>query len=91
MLKVFETIENISKEMVGKRYKHFKGNEYEVINIAVDVETLKPVVIYKDTSDENKVWSRTYEDFISNVDKDKYPNVKQEKRFTEVENEREKH
>ena len=91
MLKVFETIENISKEMIGKRYKHFKGNEYEVIKIAVDVETLKPVVIYKDTSDENKVWSRTYEDFISNVDKNKYPNVKQEKRFAEINNDREKH
>ena len=31
---------------IGK-YRHFKGNEYEVIGIAKDSETLKEMVVYR--------------------------------------------
>jgi cyclomaltodextrinase / maltogenic alpha-amylase / neopullulanase len=29
------------------RYRHFKGNEYEVIGIAKDSETMAEVVVYR--------------------------------------------
>ena len=72
------------EELVGKRYKHFKGNIYVVDNVAVDSETAQIVVIYHSESDESLVWSRPVEMFTSDVDKVKYPDVKQKLRFEEI-------
>lgn len=66
---------------VGKKYRHFKGHLYQVLNIAKDSETLKDVVVYQDLSDDTKIWVRDYDMFLSKVDKEKYPEVKQEYRF----------
>lgn len=32
---------------IGARYRHYKGNTYEVIAIGRDTETLEEVVVYK--------------------------------------------
>ena len=64
----------------GQIYKHFKGNKYKIITIACDSETSKEVVVYKSLVDD-KVWVRDYEMFISKVDKEKYPECRQEYRF----------
>lgn len=70
---------------IGKIYKHFKGHVYKVINIAIDSETLKKVVVYQNV-DNDEVWVRNYDMFNSLVDKKKYPNVEQKYRFEEVKN-----
>lgn len=67
--------------IVGKKYRHFKGHLYQVIHIAKDSETLKDVIVYQDLSDNTKIWVRDYDMFMSKVDKEKYPEVKQEYRF----------
>lgn len=41
---------------VSGKYKHYKGNVYEVIAIGKDSETFEDVVIYK--GDDGKIWSR---------------------------------
>ena len=71
---------------IGNIYKHFKGNLYKVLNIGCDSETLKKMVIYQDVNDISKIWVRKYDDFISLVDKSKYPNVTQKFRFEEYDN-----
>lgn len=40
------------------KYRHFKGNEYEVIGIARHSETLEEMVVYKDLKNDGKVWVR---------------------------------
>ena len=65
-------------------YKHFKGTIYEVIGIATHSETQEQLVIYRQISDKNKLWARPLEMFTSKVDKNKYPNVKQEYRFEPI-------
>ena len=52
----------MAKAIVGNIYKHFKGNEYEVISIAVDTETLRERVIYKSITD-GKLWDREKEEW----------------------------
>lgn len=67
--------------IVGKKYRHFKGNIVEVIALAKDSETLEEVVVYNHDGDN---WVRPYNMFISLVDKEKYPDVNQKYRFEEV-------
>ena len=69
---------------VDQIYKHFKGNTYRVIAIAKSCEDLSLQVVYQDTEDEHKIWVRSYEEFISPVDKEKYPDINHEYRFTLV-------
>ncbi len=66
-------------------FHHFKGNDYKIITIGKDSETTNDVVIYMGLYDNNPVWVRDYNDFFSEVDKEKYPNIKQKYRF-EIEN-----
>ena len=65
-------------------YKHFKGKYYIVEDIAKDSETLEDVVVYRALYGEKQLWVRKYSDFVSEVDHNKYPDVKQKFRFEEV-------
>lgn len=69
--------------LVGRRYRHFKGMIVEVICIAKDSETLQEMVVYKE--ENNGIWVRSYDMFVSLVDKQKYPDVDSEYRFTLIE------
>ena len=40
------------------RYRHFKGNEYEVIGIANHSETLEKMVVYRALYGEKELWVR---------------------------------
>lgn len=62
-------------------YRHFKGNYYLIIDIALDCETLEKMVLYRGLYEEAPLWVRSYDDFIKEVDHEKYPNVKAKYRF----------
>ena len=73
----------------GKVYRHFKGKKYKVLAIAYDSETnndenMRKLVVYEALYGDHKIWVRDYEMFLSKVDKEKYPEVKQEYRFEEI-------
>lgn len=45
--------------MVKKgKYRHFKGNEYEVLAVAKNSETLEEMVVYKALYGEQDIWVR---------------------------------
>lgn len=71
----------MNKLIVKGIYKHFKGNFYIVEDIGCDCETLEKLVIYRALYGDKKLWVRKKEDFLSEVDHKKYPNVKQKYRF----------
>ena len=65
----------------GKQYRHFKGDIITVLELAKDSETLEDLVVYEHNK---QIWVRSLEMFLSKVDKEKYPNVKQTYRFEEI-------
>lgn len=75
------------KHMIGKTYRHFKGSLYEIVDIAVHSENAGVLVIYKNKKDPTLVWARPLDMFLSDVDKEKYPLSRQDKRFVEVKEE----
>ena len=62
-------------------YKHFKGDYYLVEDVAINTEDNALYVVYRALYDESKLFIRPLEMFLSTVDKEKYPDVKQEYRF----------
>ena len=74
----------IKSAMVGFRYRHFKGCVYLVVDIAVHSETEEPMVIYKSFNNPDLVWCRPLSMFMSEVDHEKYPEVKQLMRFERI-------
>lgn len=71
--------------LINKVYHHFKGHDYRVLNIAKSTDNLSLLVVYENI-DTHEVWVRSYEEFTSLVDTNKYPSVKQKFRF-ELKNE----
>lgn len=70
---------------VGRVYRHFKGKLYLVLDLAHHSETGEQYVVYKALYGDCKTYIRPYLMFASGVDREKYPDVKQEFRFQLVE------
>ncbi len=66
---------------VNRIYKHFKGDYYIVLGTGINSETLEEYVIYRALYGEGKVYLRKINNFLSKVDHEKYPNVKQKYRL----------
>ncbi|MDF2675296.1 MAG: hypothetical protein K0R09_3568 [Clostridiales bacterium] len=43
---------------IGKKYRHFKGNEYLVLHLAKHSETLEELVVYQALYGERGIWVR---------------------------------
>ena len=49
------------------RYRHYKGNEYEVIGVARHSETHEPMVVYRPLYGEGGLWVRPAAMFAEDV------------------------
>lgn len=79
---------------VGDIVKHFKRENvnpesseylYKILAFAAHTETGEQLVIYQGMYPPFKVCARPYEMFCSEVDREKYPDVKQHYRFEVIE------
>jgi hypothetical protein len=57
---------------IGAIYKHYKGNNYEVIGLARHSETLEELVVYKALYEskefgKDSLWVRSREMFLENI------------------------
>lgn len=57
----------MEKIKMGK-YKHFKGNEYCVLHVAKDSETLEDMVVYRAMYGEGGIWVRPLSMWNEEVD-----------------------
>ncbi len=58
----------ITTDITPGRYRHFKGMEYQVIGVALDSETMRPVVVYRALYGEGGLWVRSLEMFTETIE-----------------------
>ena len=68
------------EEIKKGRYRHFKGNEYEVLAIAKHSETNEDCVVYKALYGDGGIWIRPASMWNETVERD----GKTYKRFTYI-------
>ncbi len=68
---------------VGETYRHFKGTYHEILNIALDSESLEKMIVYnhKGTSE---VWVRPEKNFLEEIINRSDNITKQKYRFEKV-------
>ena len=59
-------------ELKTGKYRHFKGNEYELIGIARHSETMEPMVVYRALYGEGGLWVRPAHMWSEQVERDGY-------------------
>ena len=74
----------------GDRVQHFKRELvdpnttqylYQIVGVAIHSESREPLMIYQALYDDGGLYARPLEMFLSKVDREKYPDVRQEYRF----------
>lgn len=61
---------NDTEALKPGRYRHFKGNEYDVIGVAKDSETLQAMVVYRALYGEHGLWIRPLSMFTEVIERD---------------------
>lgn len=82
----------MEKVKIGKVYRHFKGNYYFIVDIALNSETKERMVIYKAIYDRNdsQIWVRRETMFLEEIDASRKDNITGQKHRFELVEELEK-
>lgn len=59
-------------ELKKGKYRHFKGGEYELVDIAKHSETCEEMVVYRALYGEHGLWVRPAAMWTEEVDRDGY-------------------
>ena len=58
------------QEMIGREFRHFKGNLYRLEGFAKDSETLEQMVVYRALYGDGGLWVRPAKMFFERIERD---------------------
>ena len=58
------------KKLIGRTFRHFKGNRYRLEGYAKDSETLEGMVVYRQLYGEGGLWVRPAKMFFETIERD---------------------
>ena len=58
------------QSLVGREFRHFKGNHYRLEGFAKDSETLEPMAIYRALYGDGGLWVRPAKMFFETIERD---------------------
>lgn len=82
--KVGDIVQHFKREGISEKSSEYI---YKILAFARHTETGERLVVYQGLYPPYKTCARPYEMFISEVDRIKYPNIKQRYRFEKIETE----
>ncbi len=65
---------------IGNKYRHYKGQEYEIVHFAAHAETKEKLVIYRSLSDPEEILARPFAEFKETI----WADGREVKRFTRI-------
>ena len=78
------TVQHFKRELVTDDERDQGMYTYRIIDYAEHTETGEILVIYQALYGKRKIYARPLEMFMSEVDREKYPDVKQRYRFESI-------
>lgn len=76
-----EIVQHFKRELLSEEERETSKYLYKIIGVALHSETREPLMIYQALYDDGGLYARPLEMFLSKVDREKYPDVRQEYRF----------
>ena len=58
------------ESLIGREFRHFKGNLYRIEGFAKDSETLEEMVVYRALYGEQGLWVRPAKMFFETIERD---------------------
>ncbi len=79
-------VQHFKRELLTIEDQATSRYTYEILGVATHTETEEELVIYRALYGDKKTYARPKDMFLSPVDREKYPEGKQEYRFAPLEN-----
>jgi len=76
-----DIVQHFKRELLSDEDRAGNMYLYVIVGVALHSETREPMMVYRPLYDDGGLYVRPLEMFLSEVDHEKYPDVKQKYRF----------
>lgn len=79
-----DIVQHFKRELLSDEERESNMHLYEIVGVATHSETREPMMVYRPLYDDGGLYVRPLEMFLSEVDRGKYPQIKQKYRFEKI-------